>query len=148
MFGRSTAFYEEIEAHFGLIKIILNCVTAKFMPDIASSIASKKLLYDPVQPPTMRPFLRAKKSKVMSIFLSFSGVLDLKLSSVLFTVFLIKFLIEHSTPQTFTGNQDIEVSLLTEFLVEFLTCLILNKFSHIVLKFNKFFSDMLATVLD
>ena len=35
-------FNEEIETHFRLIKIILNCITAKFMADIASSIASKK----------------------------------------------------------------------------------------------------------
>ena len=35
-------FNQEIQTHFGLIKIILHSITAKFMADIASSIASKK----------------------------------------------------------------------------------------------------------
>ena len=35
-------FNQEIETHFGLIKIILNSITAQFMGDIAFSIASKK----------------------------------------------------------------------------------------------------------
>ena len=35
-------FRQKIQTHFELIEIILNSVTAQFMADIASSIASKK----------------------------------------------------------------------------------------------------------
>ena len=33
---------QEIQAHFDLIKIILNSITAQFMADINSSVASNK----------------------------------------------------------------------------------------------------------
>ena len=58
---------------------------------------------------------------IMCIFLSFFGILDLKLSIVLFTVFFIKLFTKQSTPKTFTVYQDIAIPLLTEFLAEFLT---------------------------
>ena len=79
-------------------------------------------------PLTTRPFLRAKKSKVMSIFLSFFGIPDLKPCSVLFTVLLIK----HSIPQTFTVYEDIAISFLTEFLAEFLTDFVITNFDTLL----------------
>ena len=72
-------------------------------------------------PPTTRPFFKGQKSKVWSIFLSFVGIPDLNICSVLFTLLLFEFLIKHSIPQTFTLYQDIAISLTTEFLAEFLT---------------------------
>ena len=60
----------------------------------------------------------------MSIFLSFFGIPDLKLSTVLFTVLFIKLLIGHSIPPNIHMYQDIAVLptkiLLTEFLVGFM----------------------------
>ena len=44
-------FRQEIQTCFELIEIILNSITAQFMADIASSIASKKQLSDPVYLP-------------------------------------------------------------------------------------------------
>ena len=67
---------QEILAQFELIEFILNSIiTAQFMANF-----------------------KAKKSKVMPIFLSFFGIPDLKLIAVLFTVFLIELLSEHSKP--------------------------------------------------
>ena len=57
------------------------------MADITSSIASKSDYLTQSAPDHKAPFEGPKKSKVMSIFLSFFGIPDLKLSSVLFTVF-------------------------------------------------------------
>ena len=45
----------------------------------------------------------------MSIFLSFFGIPDLKLSTVLLTVLLSELLTEHSIPQTFTVYQNIAI---------------------------------------
>ena len=45
----------------------------------------------------------------MSIFLSFFGIPDLKLSAVLLTVLLSQLLTEHSISQTFTVYQDIVI---------------------------------------
>ena len=69
----------------------------------------------------MRPFLRVK---IIKSYVYFSVILwypNLQVSSVQFTVVLFKFLIKHLIPQTFTVYQDIAISFLIEFLVEFLT---------------------------
>ena len=59
---------------------------------------------------------------------TFFGIPDLKLCYVIFTVFLIELLSEHSTPQTITVYQDIAISLMTEFLAVFLTGLLQTTF--------------------
>ena len=55
-FSRFQLCRQEIQTHFELKEIILNSITAQFMADIASSIASKKWLYDLDCPPQWGPF--------------------------------------------------------------------------------------------
>ena len=69
-------FNQEIQTCFGLVKIILNSITAQFMADIGSLWPPKSDYMTQSTPWQWGPFLRAKKS-----------ILDLKLFCIIYCIF-------------------------------------------------------------